>query len=244
MDYQTLEKYKGDMYGDARYQGIEYDWEVPDNLVVASPGGVDSIHHHWTKGFNGRGNASSDIYAGQGQRYNAGIYGNLYQTGQEAGQHMGYYTNAPDYQFWQNEEPPQYAYSHGQANPLLEGTGSLKKSSGCVACGDDNKEGFSYMDDGDKSIQLVEESDQPSPFNFASTAQRSSRMKVTGWIIFLIFFISLAANFWTIAGQRFMSQMFFGGRKASWELSLCIAFLLSAIFAFVLYMTMDDDDME
>ena len=66
INYQTLSKYSGSLYGRPEYDGIEYDWEVPDNLVVGSPGGVSSIHHHYTKGFNGRGNTSSDIYAGQG----------------------------------------------------------------------------------------------------------------------------------------------------------------------------------
>jgi hypothetical protein len=103
--YQTLGTYSGNLYGLPKYDGIEYDWEVPDNLVVASPGGVDSIHHHYTKGFNGRGNTSSDIYAGQGPRYIAGEFGSLYQTGQTAGQHMGYYQNAPDYKFWKNQQP-------------------------------------------------------------------------------------------------------------------------------------------
>ena len=115
-DYQTLDKFSGNLYGEPRYEGLEYDFEVPDNLVVGSPGGVDTIHHHWTKGFNGRGNASSDIYAGQGERYNAGVFGNLYNTGQEAGQSMGYYPAAPDYQFWQNQEPQQYSHSQSPSS--------------------------------------------------------------------------------------------------------------------------------
>ena len=114
-EHQSLSKYSGSLYGRPTYEGIEYDWEVPDDKVIGSPGGVSSVHHHYTKGFNGRGNTSSDVYAGQGERYNSGVYGSLYQTGQEAGQAMGMYPAAPDYQFWQNEEPSQYSYTHGQA---------------------------------------------------------------------------------------------------------------------------------
>lgn len=114
-NYQQLSKYSGSLYGRPQYDGIEYDWEVPDNLIVGSPGGVSTIHHHYTKGFDGRGNTSSDVYAGQGQRYNAGVYGNMYQIGQEAGQNMGYYPAAPDYQFWQNQEPSQFSYTHSEA---------------------------------------------------------------------------------------------------------------------------------
>jgi hypothetical protein len=115
-EYQTLSNYSGSLYGHPQYNGIEYDWEVPDNLVVGSPGGVSTIHHHYTKGFDGRGNTSSDIYAGQADRYISGIYGNLYQTGQEAGQNMGYYPAAPDYQYWQNQQPSQYSYTHGESS--------------------------------------------------------------------------------------------------------------------------------
>ena len=125
--FQSIGKYDGSLsgrqnqndnstlYGQPEYRGIEYDWEVPNNLVVGSPGAVSTIHHHYTHGFYGRGNTSSDLYAGQGERYNSGIYGNLYQTGQESSQQ--YYANPPpDYQYWQNEEPSQYAYSHSQSS--------------------------------------------------------------------------------------------------------------------------------
>jgi hypothetical protein len=108
--------YVDTLYGNPTYRGIEYDWEVPDDMVVGSPGGVSSIQHHYTHGFYGRGNTSSDIYAGQGQRYNSGLYGNMYQTGQSGGQGMGYYPDAPDYQYWQNYEPSQFDYTNSTAN--------------------------------------------------------------------------------------------------------------------------------
>lgn len=119
-DYQTLKKYDGSLYGQIHYNGLEYDWEVPDNLVVGSPGGVSTIHHHYTKGFDGRGNSSGDIFAGQGARYIAGEYGNLYSTGQSATQNSGYFLSAPDYPYWQNETPNAnvYDYSYAQSYPI------------------------------------------------------------------------------------------------------------------------------
>lgn len=102
-NYQSLTKYSGDMYGVPKYQGIEYDYEVPDNLVVSSPGGVSSVHHHWTKGFGGRGNTSSDIYAGQGPQYISGAYGNMYKQGHTSSSE--YYPAPPDTTFWKNQEP-------------------------------------------------------------------------------------------------------------------------------------------
>ncbi|HSA76254.1 MAG TPA: hypothetical protein VLE02_01795 [Nitrosarchaeum sp.] len=103
MAYQNLTKFNGSMYGEASYGGLEFDWEVPDNLTIGSPGGVSSQHHHYTKGFYGKGNSSSDIYGGQGERYISGEYGNLYQEGQSANQGMGYYGDAPDYPFYNKE---------------------------------------------------------------------------------------------------------------------------------------------
>ena len=106
--------YSSTLYGSPEWRGIEYDWEVPTNQVIGSPGGVATVFHHPTKGFYGRGNMSSDLYAGQGERYNSGIYGNLYQTGQESSQ--VYYGNPPpDIQYWKNGQPSQYSYSHGES---------------------------------------------------------------------------------------------------------------------------------
>lgn len=105
MAYQNLTRFDGSMYGQPAYGGLEYDWEVPDNLIVGSPGGVSSQHHHYTKGFYGKGNSSSDIYGGQGERYISGEYGNLYEEGQSANQGMGYYGDAPDYPFYNKDLP-------------------------------------------------------------------------------------------------------------------------------------------
>ena len=115
-NYQNINAYSGSLYGEPRYQGVEYDWELPENLVMGTPGGVSSVHHHWTKGFYGRGNTSSDVYAGQRQRYIAGPYGSLYNTGHSAVDAMGYYPAPPDYQYWQNEVPQQYSYAQSAAS--------------------------------------------------------------------------------------------------------------------------------
>ncbi|MDB4769348.1 hypothetical protein OAG24_00135 [bacterium] len=109
MSYQNLTNYSGSMYNEKppEYKGVEYDYEVPDSTVIGSPGGVDSTRHHYTKGFYGRGNTSSDIYAGQQERYISGEYGNLYNTGHTASQEMGYYNGAPDKKWWLNQPPQQ-----------------------------------------------------------------------------------------------------------------------------------------
>jgi len=103
MDYQTFRQYDGGLYGNTRYRGMEYSQQVPDHLIVGSPGGVSSTHHHYTGGFYGRGGNSLDIYAGQGYRYPSAEFGSLYEVGHSAPQQQGYYQDAPDNEYWQND---------------------------------------------------------------------------------------------------------------------------------------------
>jgi hypothetical protein len=233
MNYQKIGNYSGNLYGEPTYQGIEYDWEVPDNLVVGSPGGVSSIHHHWTHGFNGRGNTSSDIYAGQGPRYNSGVYGNLYQPGQEAGQSMGYYPAAPDYKFWVNEQPGQTAYNSTEASawsPMMTQYGEP----GSYISDDKKKsmiEGFSSSEDIDDGFDVVESEDDDS--------QSSTRYstKISAWALFLIFlFLSIIFFFWSQAGLLFLKQHFHNGRTPSWQRMSIYSLALTVVFVVILYM--------
>lgn len=97
--YQTFDSYNGTMYGVPEYRGIEYNEDIPDHVVIGSPGGYSSTHHHWTGGFYGRGGSSGDIYTGQGREYISGIHGNAYSKGHSySGQ------NAPDEKFWENSK--------------------------------------------------------------------------------------------------------------------------------------------
>lgn len=105
-NYQELHRYKGSLYGRPEYNGIEYDFEVPDNMVVASPGGVSTTQHHWTKGLYGAPSSTRDIYGGDGYRYQYGEFGNLYQVGQNATTEMGVFPYPPDQMYTQNQSTP------------------------------------------------------------------------------------------------------------------------------------------
>lgn len=96
MSYRRLDSY-GSTFNEPEYSGIEYDFEVPDNVVISSPGGVSSTHHHWTKeGLYSNTLSTKDIYAGEGEAYPYGEYGNIYQKGESAPYYMGEYGNNPD----------------------------------------------------------------------------------------------------------------------------------------------------
>lgn len=90
----------------------EYDYEIPDDMVVGSPGGLSTTYHHYTHGFYGRGNTSSDVYAGEGNQYISGVYGNLYNTGGSSAEQLGLYPNPPDPPYWQHMSP-QNTLPHG-----------------------------------------------------------------------------------------------------------------------------------
>lgn len=218
--HQKLTRYSGSLYGEPHYQGIEYDWEVPDDMVVGSPGGVSTIHHHYTKGFYGRGETSSDVYAGQQQRYNAGEFGNLYQSGSSAPQYMGYYTAAPDYQFWQNEEPSQYSHSRQPEETPVPGSPVLH------GFPKNGREGFDF----DPSFELIE-SDVSN-----DATDISLKAKIKPWALLLIVFVIFVVFYlWAKTGDRFLVQYLHGGKRPSWQRMLVYSVVATAILAAILY---------
>jgi hypothetical protein len=64
----------------------------PDD--VSSPGGLSDIQHHWTGGMFGMQERTYDVYAGTGDRYPAGEYGNLYRPNSHGDVHS--YYRGPD----------------------------------------------------------------------------------------------------------------------------------------------------
>ena len=229
MDYQNLNTYAGSLYGEPRYQGIEYDWEVPDNLTIGSPGGVDSVRHHWTKGFYGRGNTSSDLYAGQDYRYISGIYGNLYNTGQQASENLGYYNAPPDNQYWTNEVPQQYLNSQGQ-NAVWAPTSGMNNSS----FNSNKVEKYQKKVDNDNikdDFDLLDGSED-------SSVETSSDKTIPVWVIFLfLLFLFIAFDFWAEASHRFVSQYFHGGGVPSWQRSVLYATIVTVVFSLVIWLS-------
>jgi len=239
-NYQQLSKYSGSLYGVPKYEGIEYDWEVPDNQVIGTPGGVSSVHHHWTKGFNGRGNTSSDIYAGQGPRYISGIYGNLYNTGQEAGQHMGYYGAAPDYKFWENQTPQQDEYSSSVSSMWDPDMKTYGEPGSYMSIPDDSDykkkdlvEGYqSAVPTGD-DFDLVEQSDVYPQENDSVISAN-----ISPWILFIVLLILfLVFFFWSQSGFLFVKQYIHKGRTPSWQRMLIYSVVLTVLFGIVFYLS-------
>lgn len=240
MNYQNLNSYAGSLYGEPSYQGVEYSYDVPDNLVVGSPGGVSAVYHDWTNGLYGRGNTSSDIYAGQQDRYISGNYGSMYNTGQSAGDAMGYYTAPPDYQYWQNEVPQQYSYSKSSASiGPTAGMSTQKKAhiEGYESGLGDDFDLIEGADDLGNELSMEDEIEiiGKDVASIKSTLKTDSA--TPPWVIFLfLILLFIAFDFWAEAGHRFISQRFHDGGVPTWERSVLYAVGVTAIFVLIIWM--------
>ncbi len=248
MNYQNLSTYAGSLYGEPRYQGIEYDWEVPDNLVIGSPGGTSSTFHHWTKGFYGR-DTSSDIYAGQSDRYISGVYGSLYNTGQSAPDAMGYYPANPSYQYWQNEVPQQYSYSKNHASlwaPAMSSyagpEGNTQKKAHVEGYESGYDDGFDLIEKADDIGDELQEDNDNNELDAieGEVADLKSTIKADSpspWIVFLfLILLFIAFDFWAQAGHRFISERFHDGSVPGWERSVMYAVIVTVVFIFIIWL--------
>ena len=69
--YQNLNNFDGSITGITPMPAGPYD--------IVSPGGLAAIQHHWSGGMFGPQERTYDVYAGTGERYIYGEYGNLYR---------------------------------------------------------------------------------------------------------------------------------------------------------------------
>lgn len=101
--YQTF----GAISGNPNYfAGGTPDKEVPNQTVVASPGGISAHTSNPQGSMYQPSFSSSDIYAGGNPRYPSGVYGGLYNVGDSASTRMGYYPPSTDVAWWNNKQPP------------------------------------------------------------------------------------------------------------------------------------------
>lgn len=208
MNYQSLEKYAGNMYGLSN-NGLEYDYEVPDNEVITSPGGTSSTQHHYTKGFYGQGGSSWDIYAGQGQRYIAGNDANMYQQGYSAFDQQGYSMQPPP--------DPMYSKSYSPHPPR---NGNRKGPPGA--------ESFAILDDTDASSSAQT---TPVPMYKKSLSFTTSMNPLILLLGCVIFYTAFA--FWADAGKDLISKLFHDGKKLDWKIMSLYAIILTSMVMFI-----------
>jgi len=251
MAYQTLQNYKGSLYGAPSYTGIEYDVEVPDNTVVASPGGVSSTQHHYTKGFYGDGGSSWDFYAGQNLRYPYGEFGGMYMMGQNAPHDMGYYTRPPDPTYIQNQSGPM-------APGVLPQNATVRDNYEMI-----NMQGLGSMDDGMGDYdphpsgpndpyppvlneKVLEEISQTSTDPLVKDGSKEGfvmngpfgpiniTVQINPWIVIGLFILAFfCLSLWASMGTRILSTYLADGEKLSWKQLLCAALAMTGLFIFL-----------
>lgn len=206
MSYQKIQEYSGSMYGDPSYLGIEYDWEVPDNMVVASPGGVSTTHHHYTKGFYGDGSVTNNVYGGEGLRYPYAEFGNLYSSGQTAPQQIGEYFPAPDRMFTENETGPYRDNYTPVPMDIPNDPNAIPQT---------NIDNFSL----DKIASSA-----------VSDAAKKLKLSINPWYLFILIVIAyIAMDFWAAAGSDFIKQKFHGGKDLGWQHLIIVAVIFTGL---------------
>jgi hypothetical protein len=111
--YLTMDQFDGSLGGRMPLPAGPYD--------VSSPGGMSTIQHHWTRGMFGIPERTYDVYAGTGDRYISGVYGNLYQPNAHS------YVN--DFYYGPDTQKTEYSTLEGDPYFWNNGRGQQKKTS-------------------------------------------------------------------------------------------------------------------
>lgn len=216
MSYQNLSNYSGSLYGEPKYEGIEFDREVPNTHVVASPGGVSGIHHHWSKGFYGKGDSSSDLFAGQGNYHIHGINSNLYGTGPSAPESLGHYS-API-----NNEPPS------RGGPASH---NMSRENQSIYFDDSQKKSFEGLDG--SSYEILDTETPLITENYSDTSTNTMDRNAM-LIIFLLFII---ASLWSTSIQSYIRQQILSlDGRMHWKTNVLVAIGATMIFFVLCYM--------
>jgi hypothetical protein len=214
MTYQHIQKYKGSLYGNLNYSGIEYDYEVPDNVVIASPGGVSAIQHHYTKGMYSDAVSTTDIHPGnpRADAYPYGEYGNVYQMGQGATRLAGDFLPGDDLR-------PGNSFTENQSEVRRENFGPV---------------------DGSNSVQLIPPPDSPTTTTIPPAPDAPSKkiqnLENTMKIAALIATGYIGINFLQKAGEDFISNKFFGDRALKWKDYLIMAGIFIGLLVGLAYL--------
>lgn len=230
--YQHLQKYKGSLYGNLNYSGIEYDYEVPDNIVVASPGGVSGIHHHYTKGIYSDASSTTDIHAGNGNAdaYPYGEYGNMYQVGQSATRYMGDFVQPADLNgvtgYTQNQgEPRKEYFKHmDPRDPRSPAGAVMELISPETSISSGGVRESSRSSKGKENVTPIPGADDNETTEY-KTISFISVLKMLG--IFVVGY--MAVNFWVKGGEDYINTRFYNGEAMDWRQSLTVAVVFTLL---------------
>lgn len=216
MSYQNFQTYNGSLYGTPQYKGIEYDWEVPDNTVVASPGGVSTTHHHYTKGVYGDGSSHWDVYGGEAQRYPYAEHGGIYSVGHNAPQKMHEYSMKPFDVMYTENQSTGHIDNFTPLDDLLV-TPDKKKSPTVEFISPPDTDEVTKIDNPKEIKKLQNILRIPNP-----------------WFVFFVILVAyFALIMWTNAGQAFLFDKFHGGIKPGYKWLFLYAIIFTLLTFFI-----------
>lgn len=260
--YQTLKTYDSSLTSQPKIQfpdeyandGIEYDYEIDDGMVVGSPGGVSTTYHHYTHGLYGRGNTSSDVYAGQGDRYINGEYGNVYNVGQSSPNQLQMFTSPPDNRYWENITPAQTGpYGQEFAPPTTYPGNAFSEVR--FRENYDPRMGVSVypppphkpstIEHLDPSMELLVDPKTilPPPKKLAEEVKDvASRVRIVPktnplLMLFLFLAVFVVFDFWSATASLYIKQAYHNNNEPSWKSSLMYAVIITVVFVVLLWIT-------
>lgn len=224
--YLPLNDYDGSLIGLQSNPAGPYD--------VPSPGGLASMQHHWSHGLFGPPERVVDVYAGTGDRYIHGEYGNMYVPNSHANVYNNYRgphsdrtensTIRDDPYYW-NEKKSSPTKAKGVENfesstvELIEDVSQQSKQQTRPVASkpppiQKNTTKNIPISDFNKFTELASLTD-PSLISI-SEPKGSSKSSSRTIIAILIIFILICGKLWEEALHNFIKQRLGGGKEISW----------------------------
>lgn len=212
--YLSLDRYDGSLTGLQQYPPGQYD--------VATPGGLSSMQHHWTRGFGGVGDRVSDVFAGTGDRYISGEYGSMYQPNSHSAAHDMYAgpTTAATQRttldgnpyYWDAKQKKSSTREHfTNVNPNVE----LIKP--------------------DFSIPKAVKKLPPVAETVVDDTDDAPGKTSKYLLIFVLLLAFITFDFWAETVHRFIRQRLHGGKDATWQRYVLYSVCASTALACFMY---------
>lgn len=192
MEYTRLT----DFGGKAKYDGIEWDVNVPKENMISSPGGTASTFHHWTKGFYGKGGSSTDKFGNSDPYYVEGIYGDLYNKSDSEAKLFNK-TKTIDKKYWNNR------------TDLDVSSVELDRKF------NDNGYTTEYFN-GETKVRDIDSNVEEVIKEMCPCKAKPGYVSVTlnPWVIFIIFLVAyMAIDMWASAGKGLIKDHLHGGKE-------------------------------